>query len=686
MESDPIAAGVRARWILLLPAIFAGSLGAQQPSTLDAVVVVAERSATPINLSVAAVTRLTAADLARVPAATLADVLRQVPGFAVVDFDGLGRDPQVMARGFYGGGEADYVLVMVDGRVVNRVHNGTITWETLPPLSSIESIEIVRGSSSTMHGDAAVAGVINIVTRRPTGRTAAWRLGSESFTGVSASTDFTGQFTDRDFAASLGFDRTDGFRDHAARASAIARGTMRLTRQFRGTLNVSWRNFEEPGPVLENLRQDGSESDPRFRDDGGTDAEWGATIDHDGVLGAGGTARTTFRVGQHRLDLVRTLPLTPDFGDTRERELRTLQLGLATQLDLTPTILPPGFDRVSAGVSADLGTIDSRYYSDNNGNRTADASGDGRRATLAGFLHLAATPVERVRFTFGVRADLLSDAFVPDGGIENFSATHFAFSPRMGLNFRYAADGNAWISASRTFKAPTLDQLFDQRPIPVPFPPFTATTSNPDLDPQRGTGVEAGLYQDLSVANTRLGVSLTLYQLDMRDELDFDVQTLRYVNIARSRHRGTEAGVTATRGIISGYASLTIQDAISRAGANTGNRLKAVPGQIMAAGITISPTTLGTVSIAVARNADMYLDDASRGRPPVQSRERIPAWTRVDAQFSRSVGPLEFTAGARNLLDERYDATAFLDPSGSGQRYVYPAAGRVVTLGVRFGR
>ena len=53
-----------------------------------------------------------------------------------------------------------------------------------------------------------------------------------------------------------------------------------------------------------------------------------------------------------------------------------------------------------------------------------------------------------------------------------------------------------WLSASRTFKAPTLDQLFDQRPIPIPFPPFSLTTSNPDLDPQRGTSVEAGIYHD----------------------------------------------------------------------------------------------------------------------------------------------------------------------------------------------
>ena len=96
------------------------------PPTLGAVVIIAERSATPMNQSTAAVTRLTAGDLSRLPYTTVADVLARVPGFAVVDFDGLGRDPQLMVRGFYGGGEADYVQVMVDGRPVlvlsGRVH------------------------------------------------------------------------------------------------------------------------------------------------------------------------------------------------------------------------------------------------------------------------------------------------------------------------------------------------------------------------------------------------------------------------------------------------------------------------------------------------------------------------------------------------------------------------------------
>lgn len=661
--------------------------GSESSQTLGTVVIAAERAPTPINQSAAAVTRLTAADLARFPNATLADVLRRVPGFAVVDFDGLGRDPQLMARGFYGGGEAEHVVVMVDGRPVNLVHNGTITWETLPPLASIESIEIVRGSASAFHGDAAVAGVINIVTRRAPASGITWGLTGEGHAGLSASATIAHVVQNRDLTASVSFDRTSGFRDHAARTAANIRGTIRLSPVLRGSASLAWRDFEEPGPLLQSLLRSGSESDPRFARDGGDDLELGAAVEHYGSLGAGGSVSTIFRASGRTATLLRTLPLAPEFGDTRERELASFGLGVTTQADLTPTILPPGIDRVSVGASADLGTIDSRYFSRAaDGAREEDATGVGRRVALATFLHFAVTPLERLRFTFGARADFLNDAFSPAGGTGDFNESHFAFSPKMGVNVRYSASGHAWISGSRTFKAPTLDQLFDQRPIPVPFPPFSLTTSNPELEPQRGTSVEAGAYHDLALPLARLGLTVTVYQIDMRDELDFDVQALRYVNIARSRHRGVETGLAVTRGMVSGHASLTLQEAISRAERNFGNRLKAIPGELYSAGVTISPPATGSVSIALTRVADMYLDDGNVGRAPMQSPERIPAWTRVDAQFVLPVGSLTLLVGARNLLDERYNSTAFLDPSGSGQSYVYPAAGRVLTVGLRYGQ
>lgn len=658
---------------------------AQHPSppTLGAVVVVAERTATPINQSTAAVTRLSAADISRLPYTTVADVLRHVPGIAVVDFDGAGRDPQLMTRGFYGGGEAEYVLVLVDGRPANLTHNGTVAWETLPPLSAIAAIEVVRGSASALYGDAAVAGVINIVTRTVSGGGARWLASAESYGGLSASVGIARPGGWRAPAVSLGVARSGGFREHAGRSSASASGSMRLFRQLRGTIKAGWRDFDEPGPLLASRLTDGSESDPRFRRDGGRDSDAGLALHHDGSLGVFGIVNTVFRLGARRAGLTRTLPLSPEFGDTRERELRTTTAGLGTQVDLVPPGPPFGISRLSIGLSADVGTLDSRYFSTaGTGITSEDSRGDGMRSTLAGFVHLAGRPSEMLRWILGLRADYLRDAFdevtAPPGAPFSPRGFHGAVSPKAGMNIRYAPTGRLWLSASRTFKAPTLDQLYDRRPVPIPFPPFSVTTSNPDLDPQRGTSIEAGLYHDLAIASAAVSLSVTAYQIAMRDELDFDLRTFRYVNIAQSRRHGTEAALTIGQGPVSAQASISLQDAVSRSGANSGKRLKAVPGQVYSAGMTMASSTAGAATVSVSRMAGMFIDDANT--------RRIPSWTRVDVQASYPFGGVDVIAGARNLLDARYNSTAFLDPGGTDQAYVYPAAGRIVTIGMRYGR
>ncbi|HEY9518793.1 MAG TPA: TonB-dependent receptor plug domain-containing protein, partial [Gemmatimonadales bacterium] len=177
-----------------------------RPRLLDPVVVTAARTGSPLRTSAAAVTRIGAARLARVPQATLADLLRSVPGFAIVDFDGLGFDPQLMARGFYGGGQAEYVIVQVNGKPVNQVMHGLVAWDALPPPASIEAVEVLRGGASSLYGDAAIGGVINLITRAAdsvrTGPEIRWQAAGGGFGTVRAAADLG----ERLFAA---VDRTD---------------------------------------------------------------------------------------------------------------------------------------------------------------------------------------------------------------------------------------------------------------------------------------------------------------------------------------------------------------------------------------------------------------------------------------------------------------------------------------------
>jgi len=229
---------------------------------------------------------------------------------------------------------------------------------------------------------------------------------------------------------------------------------------------------------------------------------------------------------------------------------------------------------------------------------------------------------------------------------------------------------------SRSFKAPTLDQLYDQRNIPVPFPPFAIRTSNPGLRPQHGTSFEAGLYQTARLSDAaRATGSLSGYQMDMRDELDFDVTSFRYVNLGRSRHRGLEAGATLEADRGAAFASYTLQAATSRSGSNAGKRLKAIPRHSITAGGSVRPAGPLSVGAVVSHVGGIFLDDANS--------VGLPNYTRVDAQLGVQLRSVALLLELRNLFGAKYSSSGFLDPAGTGEAYYYPAAGRVVWLGVR---
>jgi len=96
----------------------------------------------------------------------ITDVLQNVPG---IHIQGGGVEQSIMVRGM----SADYTLFLIDGRRVqdnqafglNGAQAGT-TINFLPPLDSIERIEVIRGPASSLYGSDAIGGVINIITKK----------------------------------------------------------------------------------------------------------------------------------------------------------------------------------------------------------------------------------------------------------------------------------------------------------------------------------------------------------------------------------------------------------------------------------------------------------------------------------------------------------------------------------------
>lgn len=113
----------------------------------------------------AAITVLTAEDIAMSSATDISELLARVPGVDAMSLTAGQSD--VSVRGF-NTRLSNKVLVLVDGRSVYLDFIGSTLWQAIPvTLDEIERIEIIRGPGSAIYGANAFAGVVNIITKTP---------------------------------------------------------------------------------------------------------------------------------------------------------------------------------------------------------------------------------------------------------------------------------------------------------------------------------------------------------------------------------------------------------------------------------------------------------------------------------------------------------------------------------------
>lgn len=129
----------------------------------DAIVITASRSETTISDVPADVTLISGEQIERGNYTSVSDALK-------------GANINVVQKGF-----ASYPVINGDSRALVMVDGKKVNWDHLVvsgdsnavdvdqiPIGNVERIEIVRGPNSSLYGERAVSGVINIITKRPT--------------------------------------------------------------------------------------------------------------------------------------------------------------------------------------------------------------------------------------------------------------------------------------------------------------------------------------------------------------------------------------------------------------------------------------------------------------------------------------------------------------------------------------
>jgi len=150
--------------LMLLTLLFSAKMvsAQQDTTTLDEVVVTANKMAQKQSTTGKVVTVITKSDLEKMGNKNLATLLQEQVGVTVNgSSNNAGSVQTIFTRGASGG----RTLVLLDGIPVNDpsfINNDLDL--NLFATSSIERIEICRGAQSTLYGSDAIAGVINIIT------------------------------------------------------------------------------------------------------------------------------------------------------------------------------------------------------------------------------------------------------------------------------------------------------------------------------------------------------------------------------------------------------------------------------------------------------------------------------------------------------------------------------------------
>lgn len=139
-----------------------GSVSAEMPVyELGEVVVTATRTLKEIQEVPSAVHVIKGEEIQAKNVKTLRQVISQLPGMTM-DKRGEGKDGDTITmRGM----STENILILVDGVPMNSTYNSVVDVNDIP-VNNVERIEVLRGAASSIYGGHAVAGVINITTKK----------------------------------------------------------------------------------------------------------------------------------------------------------------------------------------------------------------------------------------------------------------------------------------------------------------------------------------------------------------------------------------------------------------------------------------------------------------------------------------------------------------------------------------
>jgi len=635
---------------------------------MEEIVVTATRNSEEVRRVPANVSVITAKDIEKSGATSIVEVLEKLESIQVRTYSGNPSQAVIDLRGF--GGDAPYgkTLVLLDGKRLNNPDMQSVNW-LQTSLSNIERIEVIRGAGSVLYGDSAVAGVINIITKKGEGKP---EVHASVIAGSYGLHDEQAGIQGSEGKVSYSFNgENQGIQGYRARSEFSSRGAG-LNLGYQGSeiwktslaLSYNHTDFELPGSLTktqyeEDRRQIGNP------DDDGENEDFHANLALEALFGDAGRFHIQFLYGYKEI--------TANYPSMYSFSFVNLDsYGITPRYVLDRNIfnhknkLTIGLDYYDEELDKD-GFNDREHEFKNN---TAEFS----RQSLGFYVRNELNVLEELILTLGYRterAEITGKETLTDGtiAIADTGKIHDAEAFESALTWLIGEKSKVFAKYATVFRYPFLDEQ-------ASYYGFAFDSFQTDLEMETGKTYEVG---GSFFPFRNFSLDLTLYRIDMEDEISWDASQNINRNLDETRHEGIEFGASYLwEKVAKVYGQISYRNSEFRDGPDAGKNVPLVSEKLGSAGVVFY------LPYGLELNPEVkYIGEAYQGGDNSNEQEKIDDYAiyNLFLYYRTAMKNLKLSAfvGVENLTDEEQALIYYSSYSGSSY---YPLPGITVKGGI----
>ncbi len=625
-------------------------------------------------------TIITAQEIDNSSANNVQDVMIKTPGFSFSDLVGNGEEPSLDVRGLSGG--SNFVF-MLDGVRLNEPKSNNINF-SLIPVHLAEQIEISRGGTSFLYGEAARAGAANLVPKqaKELGFHATVESRAGSFDSWGENFEAFHKTENDNLYITGDIYHTRGFRQNSSveKESFYTKYMRDLSDKAQVGVSYLYADayLDRSGSIRESLLNSlGREATERPRNFADLDAHLVTgqlnvlLMEH---LALSGNAY--YRKSQ---EISNVNFATFDTFDN-ELDLNSDIWGTTVQLDHSKPIFGNWVESILVGVDYIDNKIDEEDFNRSKStltrlSTTVDTVAD--RQTLGIFGKASLIWNDRLKGYYGVRHDDIdtdnTDKLDPT---RNIPIELGKYSQSTGVSYQVSKPLEISFNYSNSYRAPSLSDLYSN-------PAFGNSTA---LEPEEADDYEVGaLWKE-----GNLEFRATAFYSEMTNEILFDPTAPNpasfngrglKVNVGKTNRYGFENSLIyqlcASSKLKLGYTFTESEfgaDSPTRTSFKKDDEVPLVPNHRYFMGLEVVPVNNAIVFLDMFALSDQLLSgdltNETNGR-------RLPSYTVFNLTGSYTYKQWKFSAAVKNLLDEEYETGGSTSGTSTIQDNFYvPAPGR----------